>query len=57
MSIEGISLDQFSSTTQTEILSEPESRTRCAMFHSSLYYDIKQDADTTDAHKRHITEL
>ena len=57
MSIEGISLDQFSSTTQTEILSELESRTRCAMFHSSLYYDIKQDADTTDAHKRHITEL
>ena len=54
MSIEGISLDHFSATTNPETVSVPESFTHHAMFHSFLYDDRKTDSTTTDVHRKQI---
>ena len=57
MSIEGISLKNFSAPTHTETTETPQSRTRHAVFHSFLSNDIKQDSTKTIAHRKRTIEL
>ena len=58
MSIEGIALEHFSASPQTDINSSTLSRPRHALFHSFLFDDSKKDAATTTAHiKRLISFL
>ena len=47
-------MENFSTTTQTEVSTTPEARTFHAVFHSFLYDDIKQDSATTTAHIKRI---
>ena len=54
MSIEGISLDNFSATTNTEIYSEPQSCTCHAMSHSFCMITEQKDSATTAAYVRRI---
>ena len=57
MSIEGIELEHFSTSPQEDINSTTPSRPRHALFHSFLYDDSKQDADTTTAHIKRLISL
>ena len=54
MSIEGIALEHFSAVPQADINSSTLSRPRHAVFHSFLSDDIRQDADTTTAHRKRL---
>ena len=53
MSIEGIALEHFSAATHPGMVSGPESWICRAVFHVFLSNYIKQDADTTAAHRKH----
>ena len=57
VSIEGIKLDRFSATTQTEVAATSQERTRHSVFCTFLNGDIKQDASTTVAHIKRIIAL
>ena len=57
MSIEGISLENFSATTHTETSLTPQARTCHAVFHSFLYDDSKQNSATTITRSKRIIEL
>ena len=57
MSIEGITLEHFSSLPQTNINSTIPSRQHHAVFHSFLSGDRKQDAATTFAHSKILISL
>ena len=54
VSIEGISLEHFSTVPQTNINSTTPSRQCHAVFHSFLSDDNKQDAATSTAHIKHL---
>ena len=54
MSIEGISLEQFSALPKEDINSTTPSRQRHAVFHSFLSDYSKQDADTTTVHSKSL---
>ena len=57
MSIEGITLENFSGLTKADINSTTPSRQRHAEFHSFLSDDSKQDAATTNAHSKRLILL
>ena len=57
MSIEGISLESFSSLPKTDINSTTPSRQLHAVFHSFLSDDIKQDSATTTAYSKCLISL
>ena len=57
VSIEVISLEKFIKTDQGTLSSSLHSRTFNSMFHSFMYDNIKQDADTTDVNRKLIIEL
>ena len=57
MYIEGISLENFSTLTKTNINSTTPSRQRHEVFHSFLSDDSKHDADTTTAHIKRLISL
>ena len=57
MSIEGIALDHFITSTQTEKAVTLQAYTSHAVFRSFLSDDSKQDASTTIAHIKCIIEL
>ena len=57
MSIEGISLENFSAVPKIDINSTTPSRQRHAVFHSLFYDDSKQDAATTTEHRKHFISL
>ena len=52
MSIDVIALENFSELPKTEINSSTKSCPHHAVFHSFLSDDIKQDVDTTTAHRK-----
>ena len=54
MSIEGISLENFSSVPKTDINSTKTQRQRHALFQSFLSDDSTQDSATTTAHIKHL---
>ena len=54
VSIEGISLEQFSALPKEDINSTTPSRQRHAVFHSFLSDYSKQDADTTTVHSKSL---
>ena len=47
-------LENFSAAPQADINSSTLSRPRHAVFHSFLYDDSKQDADTNTAHSKRL---
>ena len=55
--IEVIALEYFSAVPKTDINSTKQSRQRHAVFHSFLSDDRKQDADTTNAHRKRFISL
>ena len=57
VSIEGIALEHFSVSPQTDINSSTLSRPRHALFHSFSSDDSKQDATTTTAHSKILISL
>ena len=57
MSIEGIALGHFSAAPQADINSSSFPRPRHAVFHSFLSDDSKQDAATTNAHRKRLISL
>ena len=57
MSIEVISLENFSAPSQADINSSTLSRPRHEVFHSFLSDDIKQDAATTTAHSKRLVSF
>ena len=57
MSIEGIVLEHFSEFTKTDINSTTPSRQLHAVFHYFLSENSKQDADTTNAHRKRLISL
>ena len=54
MSIEGITLENFSAVPQTNLNSNTPSRQRHVLFHSFLSDDRKQYAVTTTAHSKYL---
>ena len=50
MSIQGISLENFTELTQTETSTTPQVRTRHYEFHSFLFDDRKQYAEENISH-------
>ena len=57
MSIEGIALENFSASPQSDINSSSLPCPRHAVFHSFLSDDRKQDAATTTAHRKRLISL
>ena len=57
MSIEGIVLEHFSISPKANINSTTPSRQRHAVFHPFLSDDSKQDAATTNAHRKRLISL
>ena len=57
VSVEGIELDHFRESQQSQAFYGPSSPTSHAVFHSFLSDNSKHDADTTAAHSKHIIEL
>ena len=57
VSIEGIVLEHFSALPQTEINSSTKACPHHAVFHYYSSDDRKQDAATTNAHKKRLIEL
>ena len=57
MSIEGISLENFSGLSKADINSTTPSHQRHAVLHSFVSDNSKQDADTTTAHSKHLISL
>ena len=57
MSIEGIILEHFSAVQQKNINSTTPSHQRHSLFQSFLSDDTKQDAATTNAHRKRLISL
>ena len=57
MSIEGISLERFSTLSNSGINASKKSCPRHAVFHSFLSDDIKQDAVTTTSHNKRFIKM
>ena len=57
VSVEGIELDHFRESQQSQAFYGPSSPTSHAVFHTFLSDNSKHDADTTAAHSKHIIEL
>ena len=57
MSIEGIVLEHFSASPQSDINSSTLSRPRHAVFHYFLSDDSNQDFATTNAHSKSLISL
>ena len=57
MYIEGIAVEKFSASPQTNINSNTPSRQRHAVFHYFKSNDSKQDASTTTSHIKHLISL
>ena len=57
LSIEGISLEQLSASTQPLLLFSKKSCTCNTVFQSFLSYDNNQDADRTSTYNKRVIEL